>query len=641
MKPQPIPPAIRRFVCCTTCIAGALGILLPPALTKAGYVSTGNNYLLTSTWVGHGSTGSLVIDEDYDFHTGALTVGQQAGGNGTVTVRGTGTLLTLTQNLNLGSAGRGVLNLELGATMTTNRSIMVGTNGTAEINIHSGAVLTSLGSSACPTGYTVNIGSTAGAASATVDGAGSAWVIPNMGIGIGNTASSRTGALTISNGGVVSATAIAVVKNSSLLVTGLDPTTHAAATLDLAGSFRIDGSATVSAGGIVNAQGNNHIGSSLNEQGAMTVTGAGSQVNVVGSMIIAASSGQGSLTVTDGAVINVSTTGSARGTGNGTLTVGDWPTSSNPGTPAGVATLYIGTGGAAGRLEVSEVYGFVYTNNLVPPADSTVIFNHNETGHQFTHSSGTGIQINGGTKVRQVAGTTIFTAASTYQGGTQITGGALLVNNSSGSGTGTGAVTVSGAGVLGGRGSIIGDITVESGGSTHPGNSQILTVGDLAYEAGATARFTLTALGTDGQTPTAGENHDQIALTGALNIHPDATLQLELVDFSTNLPPGGTGDRILGNYFLFTPASGSIAGKFDFLSLLVDGTTYTQSIVDGRATFTPFDLAFDVGYTGDAVSRSLLGGNDLTVQVSSVPEPVTGWLLVLGAALVAAQRRKR
>ncbi len=57
---------------------------------------------------------------------------------------------------------------------------------------------------------------------------------------------------------------------------------------------------------------------------------------------------------------------------------------------------------------------------------------------------------------------------NSYSGGTTVEAGALLVNNSSGSGTGSGTVTVNG-GTLGGNGIISGQVTVNSSGMLAPG----------------------------------------------------------------------------------------------------------------------------------------------------------------------------
>ncbi len=68
-------------------------------------------------------------------------------------------------------------------------------------------------------------------------------------------------------------------------------------------------------------------------------------------------------------------------------------------------------------------------------------------------------------------GTLILTGANTYSGNTTISGGRLIVNNSTGSGTGFDAVTVASGGALGGGGIISGVTTVSSGGMLSPGNS--------------------------------------------------------------------------------------------------------------------------------------------------------------------------
>ena len=68
----------------------------------------------------------------------------------------------------------------------------------------------------------------------------------------------------------------------------------------------------------------------------------------------------------------------------------------------------------------------------------------------------------GGSLTKVGQGTLILTNANTYTGGTTIEQGKLVVNNLSGSGTGTGAVQVN-AGVLGGRGTITGPVTVGTG----------------------------------------------------------------------------------------------------------------------------------------------------------------------------------
>jgi rhamnogalacturonan endolyase len=68
------------------------------------------------------------------------------------------------------------------------------------------------------------------------------------------------------------------------------------------------------------------------------------------------------------------------------------------------------------------------------------------------------------------AGVLTLTGTNTYSGGTAISGGTLMINNTGGSGTGSGAVTVATGGALGGTGVISGPVTVQSGGALAPGN---------------------------------------------------------------------------------------------------------------------------------------------------------------------------
>ncbi len=63
---------------------------------------------------------------------------------------------------------------------------------------------------------------------------------------------------------------------------------------------------------------------------------------------------------------------------------------------------------------------------------------------------------------------------NTYAGGTTVTSGTLLANNTSGSATGTGAVNVTATGTLGGRGFITtSGLTVANGGTLKPGDATV------------------------------------------------------------------------------------------------------------------------------------------------------------------------
>ena len=75
-----------------------------------------------------------------------------------------------------------------------------------------------------------------------------------------------------------------------------------------------------------------------------------------------------------------------------------------------------------------------------------------------------------GALTKSGAGTLRLTTQNTYAGGTTVSAGRLLVNNTTGSGTGSGIVSVD-AGVLGGTGTIAGALTVNNAGTLSPGTS--------------------------------------------------------------------------------------------------------------------------------------------------------------------------
>jgi len=115
-------------------------------------------------------------------------------------------------------------------------------------------------------------------------------------------------------------------------------------------------------------------------------------------------------------------------------------------------------------------------------------------------------------------GTVKITGANTYGGGTTVSGGKLLVNNTSGSGTGSGAVTVQNTATLGGSGTISGAVTVNSGGTLSPG---VTTIGTLTINNNLTlsgvANFRLNKTGST-------LTSDQVA--GATSVTAGGTLNV-------------------------------------------------------------------------------------------------------------------
>ncbi|MFA6288708.1 MAG: autotransporter-associated beta strand repeat-containing protein [Opitutaceae bacterium] len=189
--------------------------------------------------------------------------------------------------------------------------------------------------------------------------------------------------------------------------------------------------------------------------------------------------------------------------------------------------------------------------------------------------------------------------ASTYTGGTTVSGGTLLANNASGSATGTGAVTVNG-GFFGGTGSSSGAITVNAGGAITPGD-------------GGAGTFT------GGSSLTWNSDDTLAGMTFDLGVNQAATDQLALAGAFTK----GTGSTFV---FSFIDAG------------------YTPSIAYTLVTFgsTGF-VAGDFSATGIAGSFAIVG-NSLQFTAAAIPEPST-YAAILGAfalgIVVWCKRRRR
>jgi fibronectin-binding autotransporter adhesin len=104
-----------------------------------------------------------------------------------------------------------------------------------------------------------------------------------------------------------------------------------------------------------------------------------------------------------------------------------------------------------------------------------------------------GNTISGAGDAKQVgSGTTILTASNTYNGGTTVSDGAFVANNTTGSATGTGAVLVETGATIGGSGSISGTTTIDPGGfltggaDINAGTRGTLTFGGGLNAAGST-----------------------------------------------------------------------------------------------------------------------------------------------------------
>lgn len=308
----------------------------------------------------------------------------------------------------------------------------------------------------------------------------------------------------------------------------------------------------------------------------------------------------------NGAIVNVFT-GSA-GTGLGNLILSSVGTGnkvvfnnlSNIGFTGSVsvgnnAQFHLGNGGTKGTLAGS-------TSISLGNSVSTFAINQTDT---VTQGTDFGSSITGSGRVEQAgSGTTVLNSANTYTGGTFVTAGMLVANNSSGSATGTGALNVSTGAALGGAGIISGAATIS--GSVRPGNSiGTLTVGnDLTWNAGSAWVFELGVSSVNLAAADVGGTRDLLDLTGT------------------------------GSDFLKGSGSG---WTFDFAGT---GATGWYKIVDWTGTTTFGASDFTALNLPTGLSGSFTVDNSTSaLYLNVVPEPTSA--AIGGLGLLALLRRRR
>ncbi|MFB6319716.1 autotransporter-associated beta strand repeat-containing protein [Saccharicrinis sp. FJH54] len=148
--------------------------------------------------------------------------------------------------------------------------------------------------------------------------------------------------------------------------------------------------------------------------------------------------------------------------------------------------------------------------------------------------------------IKAGSGRWTLTGNNTYTGGTVIEKGAILVENNSGSATGAGPVDVNGGGLLGGSGTVSGDVTVKANGYISPGNASGIGSmnlgGDLTVESGGYIFAKVDA---------ANNTADIAAVSGSVNLN-GAKIYLNRIN----------GTYAAGNHFKVLQAS-EIIGSVD------------------------------------------------------------------------------
>ena len=258
-------------------------------------------------------------------------------------------------------------------------------------------------------------------------------------------------------------------------------------------------------------------------------------------------------------------------------------------------------------------------------------------GNLGTSTTYAGI-INGASKLTKVgAGTLTLTNASVHTGGTAVSAGTLLSNNTTGSGTGTGTVSLASGATLGGTGAISGAVTVD--GTLAPGNNGvgILTTGAVTLDNSAAIACQIS-----NWTGVAGTGYDQL-VAASLNVAATSLAPVTVAVAQAAL----TNYADIDTDFILVQTTGGITG-FDATKFSVNtsafpfGTGTWSVVVSGNnlvlryraalvtPTFNSNPITGSPARVGIAYSSTLAGlatdpnGDTLTFSKTSGPT----WLSV-------------
>jgi autotransporter-associated beta strand protein len=669
--------------------AGALGV---GSLTiGAGSAKTLNNTSGGPLTLSTGITQNW--NDDFAF-TGTSDLNM---GSGAVTLGGAGAARTVT--VNSGVLGVGAVSSASGSgkSLTKLGTGTLAIDGDApnviegDVNVNSGSLTIadqsiSIGGNLNVTGGNFAIGGQSVTVAGTINvGAGSVATV-----GATPSATGLAGTGTISNG---SAPNGAIVVNTTVNSTfggtiengagggTLGLTKQGAATLTLAGNSTYSGNTALQAGTLVMAH--------PNALGVVTSTNL--------------------LTVTSGATFEIATDNIGNTDTAYQMTMGTGSTAtlvSNRATPGpgishpittsadpAVSTLGLGTinfvsganvtsgsgnisfiqlnssAGSAGTITLNPTTATVTVGSMTRSSAGvnavTFDLGGTNTGNQVTGAISNGVaSINSVTKTNTSTWTLL--GESSYTGGTTVSGGTLLVNNTTGSGTGTGPVTVSG-GTLGGTGIIdsspTGSNVVVAGGSIAPG----VAAGTLTFSTGG-GSLDLSGLTAGGLKFDIGASQaasDLISLTsGTLNV---GTLNFSEFAFAS------LGGISVGNTYTLVDAQSAITGSIGTATgsfggfaaaISLDPTNFdvklsitglaalagdhdNNGVVDARdyVVWRQNPAAYG-GATGYTAWRSNFGatggsGSGGSLSGTGVPEPGTCVLLLVAAGALAGTRRSR
>jgi autotransporter-associated beta strand protein len=276
-------------------------------------------------------------------------------------------------------------------------------------------------------------------------------------------------------------------------------------------------------------------------------------------------------------------------------------------TGTGTSTGLIASTGAGANAGEVDLNGSTRTFNIGDAAGSAI----DMTISAKIVGTGAGITKTG-------AGTLALTVGNTFDGGTTVSTGTLLVNNTSGSATGTGLVQIDSGATLGGSGIISGSGAVTVQGILDVGNAGDLGGQDLVINTTAAINLTGATLNFDLWTD---------FTSGVSNAFPASDL-LNLTGSSINIS-GATLN-------VSASANGLNTWAYDTAWRLFDWNSITPSNNFGALNL-PDLSGWDVNAIWD--TNDLLVGGTIKI-VNAIPEPSRAMLLLLGLLSLGFRRRR-
>jgi len=575
---------------------GSLSIGASSSTVGNGSVSVSGNgsYLTVGSTLSvaeYGGTAALSLTNGARLTADSVRLGTRAGADATVTISnaewvGAGTYPTAS----VGGAGNAVLNIQNQANVELYSLSVNAYHYTSPTAVGSGIV--NVDNATLKLTGDLSIGSgdplDSGTAEVHITNGASVTVSGANGVGVGRSGNTTNARITVSGSGseLLVEDAGGVAKSIIL--------SHGE--LDVSDGGKVRGNLSVGTGA--------GAGTTSRDSVVSRVTGIGSEIHHAGEMLQIGYYGEGRQIVSDGGVLKVGADGT------GVIAVGIGKTASHPMNPnppsTGTGILQIGEGGKAGTILASEIRGGG-DKASGSGGDATVIFNHNEERYVFSTKllDGGNALTPGSFRVEHDGpGTTVLTEKNTYHSGTTVRNGTLLVEGTAdylsdefgtfvtASGTGLGSVVVEAGGVLGGGGDIGGATTIDGTLLFSHETGSLAFFDDLTLNSGSTVRLELSSF----------QAIDSITIDGDFSMA--GRIEIAFVDG-------------------FQPESDFDIKLFDHLH--DDNLDYT--------------LSFQFGVDGLSIGQSGLYGANLDVAV--VPEPGSLALLALGAGALGWGLRRR